>query len=413
MANTEIIDKPVHFIQCQCSVAHTFGNVTAFIQNWLINLFPKDFFKTIHINSKLASLQLKSTPQAFLKKQSPMFIIRPRVEWNDTSKFLYGTPITERQFDLYSSRGFTNLQEFYFDTRKKMALKYQLNRHSMTFDVILVFRNYMTQLNWANFLVNSIRFETPFMLPTCLESYIDKSLLEKISKYADIPLIDSDGTNATFLKYMNSNSIHPVTYKLQGSSGNDEYYRYYPANIEATPTGLSVDEGTQEGQMTGKYQISFSIKVEFFATGFYFLFSDKIKKDTTLNVKYNEYIIPVFTDVLTVDDINLPMGWQLYSQNSCMLDKPDDEIDINLLINNSTKKAIDYHIKRGIPTMEFFKIRIRKQGMMLEYGKDYILDLENMKIKFINQSTFYTYKLLVMLNIEYINNLVKAVYNLK
>ena len=58
-----IYGHPMHYIQAQTSAAHTYGNVTAFVQNWLINLFPKDFFKTIHVNSKIAHTQMRSTPK--------------------------------------------------------------------------------------------------------------------------------------------------------------------------------------------------------------------------------------------------------------------------------------------------------------------------------------------------------------
>ena len=68
-----------------------------------------------------------------------MFIIRPRIEWNDSAVFLKGTPIIERQNDLYYTYGGTNLEDFFMDTKNKVAVKFQLNRHVINFDVMLVF----------------------------------------------------------------------------------------------------------------------------------------------------------------------------------------------------------------------------------------------------------------------------------
>ena len=90
---------------CQTSASHTFGNVTAYIENWLINLFPKDTFKTIHVSSKAGHRQLRSTPKEFLKKQRPMFIIRPRIEWDPGEIFLSGSLLTERLIDQYFRMG--------------------------------------------------------------------------------------------------------------------------------------------------------------------------------------------------------------------------------------------------------------------------------------------------------------------
>ena len=49
----------------------------------------------------------------------------------------------------------------------------------------------------------------------------------------------------------------------------------------------------------------------------------------------------------------------------------------------------------------------------MEPGKDYYFDIEKLELHFINGSTYHTYKILIMINVEYINNLVKEVYKLQ
>ena len=405
----------VHYIQCQCSSAHTFGNVTAFIQNWLLNLFPDGLFKTIHVNSKIAHAQLRSTPNEFLKKSPPMFIIRPRIDWNDNSRFLNGTPLIERQGDLYSTYGGTNLQPFFQDNRNKVAVKYQLNRHVMNFDVILVFNTLMQQLNWANYFLNVVRQDAPFFLETCLESYLSPELLKEISDCSGVPMVDEDGSTKDFMKYLNSNSAYPITYKLQGSTQTEEYYRYYPARIDTIITNFTTDEGEKVGHVNSKYQMTFSIRCEFYATGFYYLFSDRLPEKSMIKINNEDStIIPVFTDVITKEDIDLPLGWQLYASPSCRLEKEDyDSISIESLFNDSLKKAIKFHTDRGMPLFDFFKLRVRKQGKLLESGKDYQFDVSTYMLHFKHCSVYYTYKILVMINVDYINNLIKEIYSLK
>lgn len=405
---------PVHYIQCQCSTAHTFGNVTAFVQNWLMNLFPENTFKTVHVNSKIAHAQLRSTPKEFLKKNKPMFVIRPRIDWNDNSRFLKGTMLTERMGDIYSTYAGTNLQDFFMDRRNKVAIKYQMNRHVINFDVILVFSTFMQQVNWANYFLNAVRQEIPFNLQTCLESYLAPELLEQVSKLTNIPMKDENGSNARFLRYLNANSSMPITYKLQGSTGTEEYYRYYPVNIDTIITNFNADEGEKSGQITSSYQISFSMRCEFYGTGFYYLFSDSLQKHDIISINNDDStIIPIFTDVLTKDDIDLPLGWQLYASPSCRLETKDDSLPIGSLFNDSIRSVINFHKERGITMIDFFKLRVRKQGKLLSYGEDYDFDLDTFTINFHNCDTYYTYKILIMINVEYVNNLIKDVYNLK
>ena len=404
----------VHYIQCQCSTAHTFGNVTAFIQNWLINLFPENFFKTLHVNSKIAHTQMRSTPKAFLKKNNPKLIIRPKIEWNDSSTFLKGTPIIERQGDIYSKYAGTNLQPFFQDDRQKIAIKYQMNRHVLNFDVIISLSTLMQQINIANYFQNAVRQEIPFFLTTHLESYLDIELMKQLSHYSGIPLRDKEGSVNTFLRYLNGNSVYPITYKLQGSTGTEEFYRYYPVNIDTIITNFSTDEGERTNHVSGNYQISFSIRCEFFGTGFYYLFTDKIKDHAIIGVdNSSSQIVPIFTDVLTHDDIDLPMGWKLYASPSCRLENPNDEVCIDSLFNGSIRNVLKFHLDRGIPVIEFFKLRVRKQGKLLEYGRDYEFDFGTYTLKFKGCNTYYTYKILIMLNIEYINTLVKDIYHLE
>lgn len=408
----KLYGHPVHYIQCQCSTAHTFGNVTAFIQNWLINLFPENMFKTIHVNSKIAHAQLRSTPNEFLKKSPPMFVIRPRIDWTDNNRFLNGTLLTERQGDLYSSYAGTNLQDFFQDDRRKIAIKYQMNRHVINFDVILIVGTLMQQINLANYFRNAVRQEIPFFLPTCLESYLDIELMKQLSSLSGVPMRDENGSIDYFLRYLNGNSAFPITYKLQGSTGTEEFYRYYPVNIDTIITNFATDEGERTNHVMTRYQISFSVRCEFYGTGFYYLFSDKIQDCAVINVESNVgQILPIFTDVLTKDDIDLPMGWKLYASPSCRLENPNDKVSLETIFNNSIKEVLKYHLDKGIPVMEFFKMRVRKQGKLLEYGKDYTFDPVTYEVQFKNCSTFHTYKILIMLNIEYINNLIKQVYH--
>lgn len=414
----ELHDKlyghPVHYIQCQCSTAHTFGNVTTFIQNWLINLFPENMFKTVHVNSKIAHSQLRNTPHEFLKKTPPMFVIRPRIDWTDTNRFLNGTLVTQRQGDLYSTYAGTNLQDFFQDDRNKIAIKYQMNRHVINFDVVVIVETLMQQINLANYFLNAVRQEIPMFLPTCLESYLDIELMKQLSHFSGVPMRDKDGSIDYFLRYLNGNSVHPITYKLQGSTGTEEFYRYYPVNIDTIITNFNTDEGEKANQVMSRYQMSFSVRCEFYGTGFYYLFTDKINNCAVIQVDANPGdIVPIFTDVLTKDDIDLPMGWKLYASPSCRLETPNDAVSLESIFNGSIKEVLKYHINKGIPPMEFFKIRVRKQGQLLQYGKDYVFDPHTYEVKFHHCNTYYTYKILIMLNIEYINNLVKTIYGLK
>ena len=412
-------DHPIHmndkrYIAVMGSISHTYGNALAFIQNWVMNLFPENMFKTIHVNSKIAHRQIRSTPHEFLKKTKPMIIFRPRIPDHTEDRFLKGTPLIERQTDIYNTWGATNLQPFFEDQKHDLMIKYQMNRTVMYVDVIIVLSTLMQQLDYYHYLENAVRIDHPFFLPTCLESYIPQDMLKVIGDCVNIPLYDSHGCTKEFLTYMNGKSEYPITYKLQGATQTREFYRYYPVNIDTIITDLDKDDGDRVGNIMDHYNISFTVRMEFNSSGFYYIFSDNL-----YNVKLptiipeDSSIIPVFTDVFQKEDLNLLQGWQLYNRGSCRLENENESLDFDQMLNDSIRETMKYHEANGLPYQDFIDIKIRKQGKAIHEGKEYDIDWENKKINFHNQNLYSTYTIMVCLNIEYINNLIKTLYNLK
>lgn len=404
------------YISLMGSMSHTYGNALAFMQNYIINLFPKDLFKTIHVNSKIAHRQIRSTGYEYTKKTKPMIIFRPRIADVNDDRFLKGTALAERQGNLYSTWGSTNLQPFMNDPFNDLSVKFQLNRSVFYIDVVLLFSTLMQQIDYVHYIQNAVRLNIPFSLHTCFESFIPQEMLEIISRISDVPLYDEDKSTRTFLKYMEGNSAYPITYKLQGSSGTKEFYRYYPVNIDTLIGDLQWDDGEKSGHVMSQYQISFSVRMEFNSTGFYYIFSDKLfgeYYDLPKTYPEDTSIIPVFTDVILKEDFNLQPGWRLYNSASCRLSARDEVICIDELLNNSIRKVLEYHRKNGLPYLEFLDIKIRKQGVLLRSNIDYTIDYDTLNVTFADPSTFHTYKFLICVNVEYVNDFIKTIYNLK
>lgn len=403
----------VKYITMMGSAAHTYGNALACAQKWVMDLFPENTFKTVHVNSKIAHRQILSTPHEFLKKSKPMIIFRPRISY-DEDRFMKGTLITERKGNIYNHSGMTDLQPFFMDGKNQIAMKYTLNRYVMYLDVVMVFNTLIQQINYIHFIENAVPIGIPLDIDTFLESYISKDVMKCISDLSGVPLITEDGNTKEFLDYMNSNSAYPVTYKIQGSTGSDEYYRYYPAKIVTIISDINADEGERVGHVMNSYQCSFTMKLEFYGTGFYYLFSDKIHKMPKMEIPSDSTLIPIFTDVIMEEDLALAPGWNAYTHFTCRLDKEFDSVNFSGCLNGSIKEAIKYHINHGMPVMDIFDLKVRRQGKLLEYGKDYTIDLNTYDIKFNNHSFgFYTYTVIISINVLGINELIKTVFNLK
>ena len=309
-----------------------------------------------------------------------------------------------------------NLQPFFADHKNHVAIKYQLNRTVMYVDVILIFSTLMQQLNYANYFMNSVPQNIPFTLQTYFESYLSQQTMEAVSKLSGVPLFDSNGCTKQFLNYMNSHSTCPVTYKIQGSTQTHEFYRYYPVSIDTLIQNISNDQGERVGQVMDSYQLTFTIRMEFYSTGFYYLYAEKDELESLprFDVEEGSVLIPVYTDILLRKDMRLDPGWVFYNRVTCSADKPYDVIDIKPLIDDHIWSAIKLHLDNGIPLIELIQIKIRKQGEEIFIKEDFDIDFEKMQIQLFNKDFgYYTYAIMICINAEYLNELTMTINDLK
>lgn len=414
----------MNYAIAHASLAHTYGNMTCFITEYIRSLFPKDYFKTVHISSTIAYRQFnifQNTKKEFIRKTKPMLIIRPRVEINDSDTFLYNTYLTTRITDNYMDTSFTNLQDFISDNEHGVHIKFLLNRLKMFFDVTIVSETQIAQLNVAHFLKNRIRQDKPFFLQTSLENYVPREIFEEMSKVVGIPLYGEDGSIKNFLDYLNGVSMYPISYKMKNATANDEFFRFYPVNIDTTFQGLAIDDGSKRGMVDNMFTTTFTVSTEFNSAGLYYYFS----KDTALH----DYdfslanghgdslkLIPIFT----VDNLyarKYAEGWNLYMSPIYKIDPESleakqDILDFSEFINNSIQSVLDYHKKHGLSLDLFLKVFVTRDSELLKPMEDYDInfDTKTLITKKLNPDS--TYRLIVHVNTAYVNELVTDIYDL-
>ena len=404
---------------CQTSLGHTYGNVTCFITEYIKSLFPENYFKTIHVSSTIAYRQFdifKNSKKEFLKKRPPMLIIRPRVELMDTDTFLNGTYLTTRIMDSYMDTSFTNLQPFIEDTERGIYIKFLLNRLKLSFDVTILTSTMMEQLNQANFLKNRVRQDRPFFLSTSLESFVPREMIELLSKNAKIPMYNEDGSIKPFLDYINGVSLYPISYKMKNASGNDEFFRFYPVNIDTTISNLSIDEGNAKGMTSEKFGISFTVTTEFNASGLYYYFNQEPDIIDTFksSLVADDKIIPLFT-VNNLYLEKLEDGWSVYTSPMYKIsnDVRPDVLDIKQLMNNSMLQTIEYHKQHSMPISMFMRCVVMKDNRVIDEKRgEYKLDFDNYTL-----TTYYcnpdsTYRLIIHINVLYVNTLINDLLKL-
>lgn len=399
--------------KCNTSASHTYGNVMAIIEKYLLDdVFPPDLFKTVVASTTLASRQISHLPHQMHKKELPIMVLVPRVNFaKNNDKFLSNTLMGSRITNTHAFYGDGSLLPLAEDPRKHLWVHGHYNRASIEIDVVLSFNTYSEQINYMSYLNNMVPIGHNQFIRAPLELYIPNDFCKLIGNVADVP-IESDESVYKFLRYMNSIWHHPITYKLKGGSNTNEFFMYYIADLDVVFGEPQAGPGIKDGQIRRAFDISFTISCEFNTIGYFTLNSPDLKKPIQIRSENESAIVPIFSDVINLDDFELPVGWSILGWPIFKLKQGENSISIDNILNQSLRVVIDHHLRFGIPMERFIKIEFRENGSILN-NELYYIDWTNRMLILTNPNQRRTYRLIISVSHDYVNNLIKELYNLE
>lgn len=399
-------------IQSNASVTHTYGNVACVAMNYIKKYFTEDFFNVTHISTKLAYKQLDifKTKQEFWKLHKPMLIMRPRIELDDSSKYFYGAAMMNRMHNVRSPMEYANTVELLKDKTRGVNIQFLWNRSKIYYDIVIIVDTLNQQLNLVNYLTNMIVPNTPFPIRTPLESYIPKSVIYPIAEHLGIDRNDT----AELLRYLNTYSNVPFTYKFKTGSGNDEFFALYGTNIEAIPSDLSMDDGSERGLITDSYTISFTLSCEFnMMSCFYLSLIDGVDKfiacPPDMDVDTNGRVIPLYTIPL-LTQITLDSGWKILNSSVFKVtDRDVDTVDLSKVFDIALQRVVLHQQQMNLPRDLFVKFRVFCDDTELISGPDTFevdtSDLNHVVLRTYHGDPKKTYRLLIIVNNAYIHSI--------
>lgn len=396
-------------IQANSSVTHTYGNVSCVAMDYILKFFEEDFFKVKHISTKLAYRQLDifRSKNEFWKLHKPFLLVRPRIDVNDDSKYFYGSTMTNRVHNVRSPMEYGNVIDLLEDDYNGVKLGFLWNRTKIYYDVVIIVDSYNEQLNLASYLTNAIIPNAPFPIKTPLESHIPKNIVQSIANKVGISKDDIP----SILRYMNTHSNIPITYKFKNGSGNDEFFGLYSTNIEAIISDISLDDGQEKGLLVETFTISFTLSLEFYNMAMYYLSlrdgNNRFIACPPIN-ESNATIVPLFTIPL-LENIELPMGWKIHSAPALYISSNTvDETELSVL-DEPTKLILRYQQNMGLPQDLFIQFRLfRHRDEIPPDSGQYKIDLSDLnhpKLIIYNGDLKSTYRLFIIIHNAYIHSI--------
>ena len=410
----------MRYSMAAASLAHTYGNVTMVINDWLMSLFPKDYFKTNYINSTIAYRDFatfNNNRKAFIKKQKPMLLVRPRIEIDTEDELpLNQTYFANRIYDIMNEDIETgNLQNFFYDKKNNRQIQFLLNSLRINFDVSLVVETMMEQINLVHYFKNRVRQERGMTMVGYLESFVSRDIMYTLAKDAGFEEVfteEGKDNMGDFMTYVNDHSMYPVTFKYKNSSGRHEFFRLHPSHLNLIIRGLSIDELSKKGVVSDEAIINFTVTCDFNTAGLYVYLSENDKVFDDPNPPGSDDIYKEFVPILTPQQVfsetTLPKGWNLFTTPAFDIDT--DEVPYPLsfkeLMNTSLLEAVDYHQKNGIPLTTFLNVEVLKNNRTMDPEKnEYYIDWDNLTLYVNNCNNVQEYRFILSVNTAYLNDL--------
>lgn len=392
-------------------MAHTVGNVTAIMLQYVLDLFPSKTFATALPSTRIASRQLRHTPKQIRTQPYPICVVTPRVSLTGLDNRLAAGSFGTSYWGPVSNR-FQNRSEMpilFFDKRKGIEWRGKLNRVVVYLDFVLAFRSAMEQLRWASYLINSTFAEGGFFdVDTAMELAIPDGFLNETAKYAGIPVKDQSGSVADFVDYLNTNSEFPISYRFSSGRHTDAFYAYYMTSILCSMHDLSYNSVSKVGQTESDCPITFTLRCEFNTVGMFDLSVPNPGPYRELQPAQGAVSIPIFSDRFSEKDFPLLPGWKIIARPIAKFDWGEKEIDISSVFSQSIRKLIEFHLENHINPELFVNVALRENHTLLQDG--FYVDWKRLTLVIQNVDFENTYRLIITLNQLYVNNQLKALY---
>ena len=380
------------------SIANQFSIATEYMRNWFLEKFPKNYFKTVHIDGKHVSADfINKSSKEKTKILKPMVTITPKInlEYNRDN------------IDLMKHGKFVVNDPFFHDVKNRIYLKAIPELLEMPFEFRIKVSTKASQIDLykkMQLVFPILETETPYM---DLDIHIPYELISSIGKDMNFEF-DSDGSLKdpdAFVSYLNQNSNYVFLTKFRGITNRREFFMRWPntnAHIKID-SALSADDGEREGMLYNNFIIEMSVMLHFPAIK-YFEYLSMVKHDYVSSEKEDSEYFGMFSiPLLKIPDLN-DKGWQQYiTTNYEDIDAVDNYLEIDfssLFQGNDIYDIIQYTKSIYVNPQIFIDIHIYNHDKEIAYN----IDWDTLKLKTTQKVTAYNSYIVIYSDYGYIND---------
>lgn len=397
------------------SKVHAYSLGVEYMRNWFINkfdnLFGRDYFRTVYINGKYIFDDYRRFNRTeLIKVEKPALSITPTIDYEYNRDMvdvrLGGLDILTRR-----SRFNQNLIIQDRDNNYFLRMFMELVRINFTFRVRVSTK--AQQLEIYNLMKYAFRLGATQKEFVSYDFHLPYEAMLNMASHAGFGVIKPNEENekksrprvsniTEFLKYLNSHSTYPVSYKMRTVNGNSEFFIRVPDNCThiSNLDSLSLDDGERENQLDNNFHIDMSCVLSIPCPQMYIYYSSEALE---LAYKHLDEIAGLYSIRALVPPSKDEHGWDQYISTEYVdEDNNVPEIDLTGLIEGSDLyRAIKYNVELHISPSIFVNVKLFNN----QYERITTMDWENMVIRLKEPKLRSDYSQITLyVDMEYMNN---------
>ncbi len=344
------------------STVHGYSLAIEFMRDWILSLYPQEFFKTVHIGGNHAYADYRKFNKERLHQiVKPAIAITPNL---NTDYNRDNVELIQGGLNIYTRRSPHYNDRFFNDFDSNCFIGIQFRQLEMPFSIKMRVRSRAQQLDLLEYTRIAARIgstQTHFIDMDC---HVPYDIMMALALDMGFEVVKEDDTYKikdiiSFLRYLNSHSLVPFNYKLRTINGKCEFFiRIKDCHVHISCLdGIAIDDGEKQGSTDYNFHIEFTSTLHFSVPAIYSYYSKN--EHRIMNKEIGD--INALYQIISVKppEVN-ERGWGQYLTTQWIEDSNHlDEIGFEELINNNDlKRVIKHNVDIGLSPAMFMDIKL-------------------------------------------------------
>ena len=363
------------------SSVHGYSLAIQFVRDWILDTFPTDFFKTVHVGGKHVYADYREFNKMQQQIKKPALAIMPNLNTEYTRDNI---DLIQGGLNLYTRRSAYYDDRFFHDRGSNIAIGIMFKELEMPFQIRMRVKSRAQQLDLLEYTKINCRIGSTQTHFIDIDCHVPYDIILAVAMDMGFELVThEDGTYhikdlVNFLKYLNSHSKVPFIYKMRTINGKCEFFiriKHCYAHISCLD-GISIDDGERQGSLESNFHIEFTPTVHFTVPAIFAYYS--MAQHRVMNKEPGD--IKALYQIVSVKppEVN-EKGWVQYLTTQWVdYNRHIDEIDFTeLLENKDLQRVMEHNVSIGLSPVMFMDVKLYNGQRDIPI----YLDWENFKIK--------------------------------